>query len=182
VLNSTSPPSGSPSTTPKIIGSANPGTTVDLYTSPTCSTSVVGTGSAATLASPGIQVTVPANSARTFYAKATGSIGASTCSSGITYSNIPAPPPPSGGGTTPAPDTSLSAKVRKRKHKATFTFGSSDPSATFMCKLDKRALAPCTSPITLKKLRKGKHTFTVEAVNAAGADPSPASFRFKLKR
>jgi large repetitive protein len=115
-------------------------------------------------------VTVPANSTRTFYAKATGSIGVSTCSSGITYSNIP------------APDTSLNARVRKRKHKATFTFGSSDPSATFMCKLDKRALAPCTSPVTFKKLRKGRHTFTVEAVNAAGADPSPATFSFKLKR
>jgi CSLREA domain-containing protein len=99
----------------------------------------------------------------------------------------PSPPPPSGGGggntiVPPAiPDTTLSARVRKAKRKATFTFGSGDAGATFMCKLDKRPFSPCTSPITFKHLRTGKHTFMVEAVDAAGTDPSPATFRFKLK-
>jgi hypothetical protein len=95
----------------------------------------------------------------------------------------PVPPPPTGGGSGPvAPDTSLSARIRKAKRKATFTFGSADPSASFMCRLDKRALAPCTSPVTFKHLRVGKHSFLVEAVNAAAADPTPATFKFKLKR
>jgi hypothetical protein len=96
----------------------------------------------------------------------------------------PAVPPPTGGGGSPpvAPDTSLSARIRKAKHKATFTFRSADPSATFMCKLDKRAFAPCTSPATFKHLRIGRHTFLVEAVSAAGPDPTPATFSFKLKR
>ena len=94
----------------------------------------------------------------------------------------PPPPPPTTGGGATAPDTSLAAKVRKRKHKATFTFGSSDPAASFVCKLDKAAFAPCTSPVTYKRLRKGRHAFTVDAVNAGGADPSPATFKFKLKR
>jgi hypothetical protein len=95
------------------------------------------------------------------------------------------PPPPSGGGggggAPAAPDTSLSARIKKAKRKATFTFGSPDGSSTFMCRLDKRALAPCTSPVTFKHLRIGKHTFMVEAVNAAAPDPSPATFSFKLK-
>jgi hypothetical protein len=95
------------------------------------------------------------------------------------------PPPPGGGGggtATVAPDTSLSARIKKAKRKAIFTFGSPDASASFMCKLDKRPFAPCTSPTTFKHLRIGRHRFTVEAVNAAGPDPSPATFRFKLKR
>jgi hypothetical protein len=94
-------------------------------------------------------------------------------------------PPPTGNPPSApaavAPDTSLSARIKKAKRKATFTFGSSDGSSTFMCKLDKRTLAPCTSPVTFKHLRIGKHTFMVEAVNAAGPDPSPATFRFRLK-
>jgi hypothetical protein len=95
----------------------------------------------------------------------------------------PAVTPPSGGGSTPvAPDTSLSARLRKAKRKATFTFASTDPGASFMCRLDKRPLAACTSPVTFKHLRIGKHTFVAEAVNGAGADPTPATFKFKLKR
>jgi hypothetical protein len=96
-------------------------------------------------------------------------------------------PPPAGNPTTtprPAspPDTSLSARIRKRKRKATFTFGSADAGTTFMCKLDKRPFSPCTSPIIFRHLRIGRHTFAVEAKDAAGnVDPSPATFSFRLK-
>jgi hypothetical protein len=33
--------------------------------------------------------------------------------------------------------------------------------------------------VTFKHLRIGKHTFVAEAVNGAGADPTPATFKFK---
>jgi hypothetical protein len=53
--------------------------------------------------------------------------------------------------------------------------------ATFECRLDKRPPAPCVSPISYR-VRPGAHTFTVFALSAAGADPTPASFGFKVKR
>ncbi len=55
------------------------------------------------------------------------------------------------------------------------------PVATFECKLDKGAFAPCTSPKTYK-VKPGKHTFSVEAVAAAGTDATPATFSFKVKK
>jgi hypothetical protein len=46
---------------------------------------------------------------------------------------------------------------------------------------DKGAFAPCASPKSYK-VKPGKHTFSVEAVNAAGADPTPATFSFKVTK
>jgi hypothetical protein len=31
-------------------------------------------------------------------------------------------------------------------------------------------------------MKKGRHTFSVEAVGPAGTDPSPATFNFKVKK
>jgi hypothetical protein len=31
-------------------------------------------------------------------------------------------------------------------------------------------------------VKRGKHTFSVEAVGAGGADATPATFRFKVKK
>jgi hypothetical protein len=82
---------------------------------------------------------------------------------------------------TSPPETSVSARIRKRKRKASFTFGASEVGSSFMCKLDKRAFAPCSPPVTFKHLRFGKHSFAVEAIDAAGnVDPTPAIFKFKL--
>jgi hypothetical protein len=60
---------------------------------------------------------------------------------------------------------------------ATFTFASSDASATFECTLDGTLVdAFCVSPKTYTGLSAGTHTFSVRARNAAGNfDPSPAS-------
>ncbi|MFL5906073.1 MAG: choice-of-anchor Q domain-containing protein, partial [Solirubrobacterales bacterium] len=81
------------------------------------------------------------------------------------------------------PDTSLSARLRKRKHKATFTFGATEAGSSFLCKLDKAPFTPCTSPVTFKKLPRGKHTYRVEAKYPAGnVDPTPSTFSFKFKR
>jgi hypothetical protein len=72
-------------------------------------------------------------------------------------------------------------KTTRKKVKVKFTFSSSEPGATFKCKLDKKAFAPCTSPKTYK-VKQGKHTFTVEAISEGGVDPTPATFPFKVKR
>jgi Glycine rich protein len=102
---------------------------------------------------------------------------------GAAQSNNLCPPGPP---HSPAlPNTTLGShpkktiRTDKQKVKVKFTFSSSATGATFKCKLDKGAFAPCTSPKTYK-VKLGKHAFLVEAVNAAGADPTPASFSFKV--
>ena len=69
----------------------------------------------------------------------------------------------------------------KKKAKVNFTFSSDAPGATFECRLDKGAFAPCTSPKAYK-VKPGNHTFSVEAVGAGGTDASPATFSFKVKK
>lgn len=81
-----------------------------------------------------------------------------------------------------APDTvkGKGPKAKLRKKATTFEF-SSEAGASFNCTLDGKAVANCTSPMTVKRLKKGKHVFTAAAVDAAGnADPSPASWKFKV--
>jgi hypothetical protein len=48
-------------------------------------------------------------------------------------------------------------------------------SATFACSLDGQAYEPCSSPTEYSELSPGRHTFAVQATDAAGnVDPSPA--------
>jgi hypothetical protein len=87
----------------------------------------------------------------------------------------------------PAPDTTISAhpkstvKTGKKKATVKFSFTSDVPGATFQCKLDKGSFAPCTSPKTYR-VKRGSHTFSVEAVGPAGTDATPATFSFKVKK
>ncbi len=58
---------------------------------------------------------------------------------------------------------------------ATFQFHSTEHGATFRCRLDAGAAAPCASPWPLSGLAPGAHTFEVTAIDAGGnADPTPA--------
>ena len=56
-----------------------------------------------------------------------------------------------------------------------FAFHSLPAGLAFECRLDAAAFAACTSPQAYTGLSAGSHTFSVRAVNAAGADPTPAS-------
>jgi len=59
---------------------------------------------------------------------------------------------------------------------ATFVFTSDDLAATFECRLDGAAFAPCTSGKTYTGLAEGAHTFEVSAIDAVGnRDMTPAS-------
>ena len=59
---------------------------------------------------------------------------------------------------------------------ATFQFHATEQGATFRCRLDGGAAAPCASPWPVSGLAGGSHTFEVTAIDAGGtADPSPAS-------
>jgi hypothetical protein len=122
-----------------------------------------------------------------------------TSSKAVAYTVLaPTPPTPSGssgssespGPPSPSkspPDTVLGShppkkvKTTKKKAKVKFTFSSATAGATFECKVDKKAYAPCASPKTYK-LKPGKHTFSVAAASGGLSDPTPASFAFKVVR
>jgi len=63
----------------------------------------------------------------------------------------------------------------------TFTF-SSEPGASFDCRIDTAAFAPCSSPFTSVALADGPHTFEVFATDGSGnPDLSPATRAFNVQ-
>lgn len=84
---------------------------------------------------------------------------------------LPAPDRPS--LLRPAPDRPPLLRVRARRAihfgTARFLFSVTDDDARFLCKLDRRPLAPCRSPRVYRNLRPGRHVFRVFAVDASGA-------------
>ena len=84
------------------------------------------------------------------------------------------------------PETAITAgpKDKTKKKTATFEFSGADARvlAGFECSLDGAAFAACTSPHTVE-VKRGKHTFSVRATDAAGnVDGAPATDEWKVKR
>lgn len=83
------------------------------------------------------------------------------------------------------PETSLSGgglpASRTTSTNATFSFTSSDPQATFQCRLDPEPFTTCTSPKSYSGLTDGFNAFEVRAVDPSGnADPTPASHTWEV--
>lgn len=79
--------------------------------------------------------------------------------------------------TTP-PQTSIDSgpSATVQSTQATLAFSSPDAGASFLCRLDGAAFAPCVSPKQYGGLAAGAHGFDVVAVDAAGnTDPTPAN-------
>jgi hypothetical protein len=80
------------------------------------------------------------------------------------------------------------AKIRtmRKKAKVTVEFASEDAGATFECKLDKSAYAPCTSPYSVSaraKRGKGKkHTISIKAEDDMGNIGEPVTVGFRVIR
>ncbi len=98
----------------------------------------------------------------------------------------PPPPPPPPRDRTP-PRTRIDLGPRKvltmtrRPRRVAFRFGANEDS-TFVCRLDRRRPAGCSSPRAYG-VGAGRHIFRVTATDAAGnTDPSPAVFRFRVRR
>lgn len=81
------------------------------------------------------------------------------------------------------PQTKISKHPRKKSasRKAKFSFSSDQPHSSFECQFDKKgAFKACRSPFT-RKMKPGRHSFQVRAINASGiTDPSPAMFRWTV--
>jgi len=94
-LTSTDPASPNPSGRPRIRGTAEAGSTLRVYASPSCAGTPVATGSATELGSPGIRVEVGEGVTAAFSATATDAAGnTSACSASISYTRPPHGDPP----------------------------------------------------------------------------------------
>ncbi len=59
---------------------------------------------------------------------------------------------------------------------ATFTFRANQPGSTFACSIDGKAATACSSPLVVRLLEQGAHTFSVAATDAAGnEEPVPST-------
>jgi uncharacterized repeat protein (TIGR01451 family) len=108
---------------------------------------------------------------------ATSSGGSTVASSDATAPVAPAPltPPPPRDLTPPNTRITRAPARLARLARVSFRFVASEPGARFQCKLDRGRWTGCRSPKAYARLRPGKHTFQVRAIDAAGnVDPSPA--------
>ncbi|HKH22434.1 MAG TPA: Ig-like domain-containing protein [Solirubrobacterales bacterium] len=84
---------------------------------------------------------------------------------------------------TAAPDTVITKAPKKktRKRRPPFAFTSNEVGVSFRCQLDRGARVPCSSPFRPRRLKLGKHSFSVQAVDSLGnADATPATKKFKV--
>jgi hypothetical protein len=93
-------------------------------------------------------------------------------------------PPNFAAASGTAPDTKLTKKPRRKTkdRTPTFAFSSSESGATFRCSIDGGKWQPCASPQTLRKLRIGRHRFSVYSSGEGGGtwDDSPETVTFKV--
>jgi Tol biopolymer transport system component len=85
--------------------------------------------------------------------------------------------------TLPPPDTVISAAppAQTQSTSVQFEFDADQDGATFRCRLDGAAPAPCASPRDYANLAVGQHSFEVTAVGPTGtADPVPASWSWTV--
>ena len=98
-LEGTSPSSPAASTSPKVFGKAEEGSTVKLYTNSSCSGEPAAHGSAEQFASPGIGVNVGVGETATFWATAEAEGFVSLCGGPIAYRQESGGPEGGGGGS-----------------------------------------------------------------------------------
>ena len=86
--------------------------------------------------------------------------------------------------TPVAPNASITfAPLLKTKATtATYKFISDQAGSKFECKLDKAGWTDCKSPLKLKKLKPGKHTFKVRATKGDMIDQSPATRSWTVQK
>jgi hypothetical protein len=167
VLTGTSPSSPANANHVSVLGTAEPGSTVNIYPDGDCSGPPYPSGTAASLASPGIEVQVPDDSKNTFSATATNATPeTSTCSAPITYVEDSRPP------------QTIIGRMHLNRRKGTITpvFSSDEPYTTFQCHWTRwgRCL-PGQRSWHVGHVPSRHRYFGVRATDAAGnVDPTPA--------
>jgi hypothetical protein len=104
------------------------------------------------------------------------------CELGAAIGDACDPPGPPDPPDNEAPETTIDSGPQGKTTNASpsFTF-SSEPNATFECRLDSGSWSSCTSPKSYLNLAAGTHVFEVRATDQAGnIDPTPAARSFKV--
>jgi len=101
------------------------------------------------------------------------------------------PSQPTTQGQCVRPSTKITAgPTQPAKSRVKYRFTSSDPAATFECRLtgknvrtvQLRTYRPCTSPKRYKHLQPGRYTFFVRATDAAGnVDRTPDKVKLRVR-
>jgi hypothetical protein len=79
------------------------------------------------------------------------------------------------------PETFINWQKKLAPRTMRFRFSTSEPGASFLCRIDRRPFAPCVSPLTLMRLSSGRHRFEVRGIDATGnPDSSPARRLFRI--
>ncbi|QRN96324.1 adhesin [Archangium violaceum] len=146
--------------TPKLEGTAEPGSTVTVYVDGKVVGQVKANDSGAW------SVTVPADKAlddgqHTVRAQATDAAGNPSVESNTNTFTV----------DTTGPDISITSGPSgvTRDSSASFSFSSSESGVSYECRLDNTGdFVPCTSPHPLSNLADGPHTFEVRARDAQG--------------
>jgi hypothetical protein len=198
-LEATDPESPNAATSIRVIGTAQAGAGVKIYSSSNCVGQPIGTGSAETLAEPGIAVTVGAGTTTTFYATAEADGFVSACTGALSYTQkSSASQGGSGISTLVAPDPGPLLPLRYEVPRTRITFGpafktrirrpvfrftdaTGQEGTRFVCKVDRGRWKSCGSPLKLKKLSRGGHSFGVKGVNAVGVwQEKPSKRKFTV--
>jgi hypothetical protein len=73
-------------------------------------------------------------------------------------------------------------RIRGRRARVVFRFGSDTPGARFVCRVDGGLFQFCPATLS-RRFGPGAHAVRVKAVDPAGnVDPSPAVYRFRVRR
>jgi subtilisin-like proprotein convertase family protein len=181
-LTGTDPASGTGENSPRVKGTAEVGSTVDLFTTTDCSGAVLASGPAAALADPGIAISVADNSTSQIRAVARDvADNPSACSGPISYTEVSVRPDTSAPQTT-ASTAKTKVKTTKKSVKVAFALESSELGSTFECSLDGAEFSKCSAAPEFN-LKTGKHTLAAVAIDSAGnRDQSPAELTVKVKR
>ena len=94
------------------------------------------------------------------------------------------PPDPDDDPVDLRPTTRITSGPARttRSRRATFRFTSNERSVAYRCKLDRGPWRTCGSPRTYARLRVGRHTFQVRAVDIeAQPDLTPAVRRWQIR-
>jgi len=158
---------------PKLTGTAEPGSTVRLYTNSECTGPPAATGSATSFASSGLTVSVADDTTTDVHGTATDAAGnTSTCSAAFPYSE----------DSTAPTSTILNPKARITDRTPKFKFSASEISVAFKCSLDGRRFKRCASPYVTERLSYGRHVFRVRARDLAKNTGAAARDKFRVVR
>lgn len=181
---------------PRVIGSADAGSTVQVFDNASCAGAPLGTGTAAQFGGEGIQVSVADNTTTTFYARATWAELPSACStSSASFEEVSAgesptepsppaaPPPPSGSaGDAVGPAKPVAPKIHTqpghRSNDLTPLVAGSAPGAASVAIYGNSSCAgspvasgsasDLTAGIPVSVAENGSTAFSARATDAAG--------------